>query len=129
MGSHGIGMQLANEQTTVDLELLTPGNIDGTVPDDSLQIPVNAVEREYVCPNGGYGWKCVLLIFMMQANTWGINFVSDKPLAVARTAVLDALLIRSILVRRLIPVRHMVYSLIIIKRRICIPPPLFLTMP
>jgi len=27
-------------------------------------------------PEGGYGWVCVLCIFMINAHTWGINSVS-----------------------------------------------------
>lgn len=37
---------------------------------------VYATDREYVPPNGGYGWLCVLCVFLINAHTWGLNFVS-----------------------------------------------------
>lgn len=35
-----------------------------------------AIDREYVPPDGGYGWVCVVCVFLVNAHTWGLNFVS-----------------------------------------------------
>ncbi len=37
--------------------------------------PAHAIDREYVPPDGGYGWICVICVFMINAHTWGLNFV------------------------------------------------------
>ena len=36
----------------------------------------HAKDQEYVPPNGGYGWVCVVSVFLINAHTWGLNFVS-----------------------------------------------------
>lgn len=38
--------------------------------------PSNAVEREDILPNGGYGWGCVACVFLINAHTWGVGGVS-----------------------------------------------------
>ncbi|KAM0805677.1 MFS transporter-like protein [Usnea florida] len=35
---------------------------------------VHSRDREYVPPDGGYGWVCVVCIFFINAHTWGFNF-------------------------------------------------------
>ena len=36
---------------------------------------VNIVSRQDVPPDGGYGWMCVACVFLINANTWGVNSV------------------------------------------------------
>lgn len=36
---------------------------------------INTVEQEDVPPNGGYGWDCLVCVFLINANTWGVNGV------------------------------------------------------
>lgn len=61
-------------QRSLDLEQLSERNIRGTSTVPS--IPAHARDREYVPPDGGYGWVCVACVFVVNANTWGLNFVS-----------------------------------------------------
>ena len=35
--------------------------------------PLHAVELEDVTPDGGYGWICTMCVFLINANTWGVN--------------------------------------------------------
>ncbi|KAL2135718.1 hypothetical protein VTI74DRAFT_7235 [Chaetomium olivicolor] len=35
--------------------------------------PANAATLEDVPPDGGYGWVCTFCVFMINANTWGVN--------------------------------------------------------
>ena len=78
MGRRGTRAHLARAQTTMDMELSSPS------PRSSIELllnpdqpsPAYARDREYVPPNGGYGWVCVVCVFLINAHTWGINFVS-----------------------------------------------------
>ncbi|KAL3422595.1 major facilitator superfamily transporter [Phlyctema vagabunda] len=45
------------------------GNKNTDIIDQSL----NATEVEDIPPNGGYGWVCVLCVFLINTHTWGIN--------------------------------------------------------
>ena len=36
----------------------------------------NADLEKFKSPNGGYGWVCVVCVFLINAHTWGLNFVS-----------------------------------------------------
>ena len=61
----------------MDLELPSPRNnldfrrdLDRTTPD-------HAKDQEYVPPDGGYGWVCVACVFLVNAHTWGLNFVGS----------------------------------------------------
>lgn len=50
-------------------------------PSNPQQSPPNAGDEKYqrdVCPDGGYGWVCVTCVFWINANTWGINSVSQN---------------------------------------------------
>ena len=38
--------------------------------------PANAAFRQDVPLDGGYGWVCTLSVFLINANTWGVNSVS-----------------------------------------------------
>ena len=47
---------------------------------DNRDIPVRPtqptninISLEDVPPNGGYGWVCTACVFLMNANTWGVN--------------------------------------------------------
>lgn len=44
---------------------------------DGRSSGTQAIDREYVPPDSGYGWVCVVCVFMVNAHTWGLNFVSD----------------------------------------------------
>lgn len=35
----------------------------------------NVATAEPVPPNGGYAWVCTFAVFLINANTWGINSV------------------------------------------------------
>lgn len=35
----------------------------------------NVATREDVPPDGGYGWVCTVCMFLINANTWGVNSV------------------------------------------------------
>ena len=35
--------------------------------------PLHAVEIEDIPPDGGYGWVCTVCVFLINANTWGVN--------------------------------------------------------
>ncbi|KAJ4294906.1 hypothetical protein N0V88_005145 [Collariella sp. IMI 366227] len=37
------------------------------------QPPANAASLEDVPPDGGYGWVCTFCVFIINANTWGVN--------------------------------------------------------
>ncbi|RDW58184.1 hypothetical protein BP6252_13595 [Coleophoma cylindrospora] len=41
--------------------------------EDPAEDSTNVVEQEDVPPNGGYGWVCVACVFLINANTWGVN--------------------------------------------------------
>lgn len=64
--------------------LMTPGNaghdqsmVDSVdfLTDFPAQDSANVVEQEDTPPNGGYGWVCVACVFLINANTWGVNSV------------------------------------------------------
>lgn len=42
------------------------------VPEEEM---TNVANIEPVPPNGGYGWVCVLAVFLINAHTWGVNAV------------------------------------------------------
>lgn len=46
-------------------------NLARSEQDEHLQ--ANAVAREDVPPNGGYGWVCTFCVFLITVHTWGIN--------------------------------------------------------
>lgn len=44
---------------------------------DEAALENNAARRRSdVPPDGGYGWVCVAVCFMLNAHTWGMNSVS-----------------------------------------------------
>ena len=54
---------------------------DGEYSDPSMHrrrlVPVQVRSQEYVPPDGGYGWVCVGCVLLINAHTWGLNFVSS----------------------------------------------------
>ena len=78
MARLGTRAHFARAQTTMDLELSSPS----LRPSVELLLghhqpsPAHAKDQEYVPPNGGYGWVCVVSVFLINAHTWGLNFVS-----------------------------------------------------
>ena len=78
MGRRGTRAHLARAQTTMDMELSSPSSRSsvGFLLNQDQPSPAHARDREYVPPNGGYGWMCVVCVFLINAHTWGINFVS-----------------------------------------------------
>lgn len=56
---------IVNQNPITDIELVEPS-----------PVVVNAVNIQDVPPNGGYGWVCTVCVFLINANTWGINSVS-----------------------------------------------------
>lgn len=67
---------MARAQTTMDMELASPRpNVEFPIPVNDTS-PTHADEEMYVPPNGGYGWVCVVCVFLINAHTWGLNFVS-----------------------------------------------------
>lgn len=78
MAQRGTWACRTSPQTNRDLELSSPSNnFDSLVTHDQV-IPAHGTDREcqYVPPNGGYGWVCVACVFLVNAHTWGLNFVS-----------------------------------------------------
>ena len=71
----GTRAHLARAQTAVDLEL-SPPSLRSSV-DQHQPSPAQAKDQEYVPPNGGYGWVCVVCVFLINAHTWGFNVVSE----------------------------------------------------
>ena len=74
MAPRGTRAHLATVQTTVNLEISSPSlrlSVDQRQPS-----PIHSRDREYVPPDGGYGWVCVICVFLINAHTWGFNFVS-----------------------------------------------------
>lgn len=61
--------------STLDLERSSLR--DNSDPLTPSSLPAHARDREYVPPDGGYGWVCVASVFMINAHTWGLNFVSS----------------------------------------------------
>lgn len=43
------------------------------------RITSRVVEAEDVPPDGGYGWVCTVCVFLINANTWGVNSVCRWP--------------------------------------------------
>ena len=78
MAPRGTRARLARAQTTMDLELSSPSLRSSTesLLDHHHPIPAHIKDREYIPPNGGYGWVCVVCVFLINAHTWGLNFVS-----------------------------------------------------
>ena len=79
MGRRGTRAHLARAQTTMDLELPSPSPrsaVELLQNRDQPSPAAHATDWEYVPPNGGYGWVCVVCVFFINAHTWGINFVS-----------------------------------------------------
>lgn len=60
----------------MDLELWSPESSPEFLLDRGQPSPQHVQDREYVAPNGGYGWVCVACVFLINAHTWGLNFVS-----------------------------------------------------
>lgn len=60
------------------MELQPPSEMATGEPpiDHHRPMGTNVKERKYVPPNGGYGWVCVVCVFLINAHTWGLNFVS-----------------------------------------------------
>ena len=70
---------LGKDQTTVDLEL-SPPSLKSSIElplDQHQPSPGQAKDQDYVPPNGGYGWVCVVCVFLINAHTWGFNVVSE----------------------------------------------------
>lgn len=94
MARRGTRAHLARAQTTMDIELSSPSprtSFDFLQNHDQPS-PAHAKDREYVPPNGGYGWVCVVCVFLINAHTWGLNFVSrplPSPLEVIRREILN----------------------------------------
>lgn len=86
MPRRGTRAQLERAQTTMDLELSSPRSSAEFLLDHDRPGPVDAKDREYVPPNGGYGWICVVCVFLINAHTWGVNFVRRPSLAIARNS-------------------------------------------
>lgn len=76
MAPRGTQACLARAQTAMDLELSSSRNNLDFVIDRDQTTPAHAKNREYVPPDGGYGWVCVACVFLVNAHTWGLNFVS-----------------------------------------------------
>ena len=79
MVRRGTRAHLARARTTMDMELSSPSPRSGVEllrSPDQPRPATHAKDREYVPPNGGYGWVCVVCVFLINAHTWGINFVS-----------------------------------------------------
>lgn len=57
-----------------------------SVDDSGLQLDQPPEEKppEDVPPDGGYGWVCVACASAINANTWGVNSVSEIPIPLSR---------------------------------------------
>lgn len=84
MPRRGTRAQLERAQTTMDLELASSRSNAEFLLGHDRPGPAAAKDREYVPPNGGYGWICIVCVFMINAHTWGLHFVSRPSLAVAQ---------------------------------------------
>lgn len=76
MATRGTRECLGSAQTTMDLELSSLRDSHDYFIDHGQPTPSHAEDRQYVPPDGGYGWVCVACVFMVNAHTWGLNFVS-----------------------------------------------------
>ena len=79
MGGRGTRAHLARAQNTMDMELSSPSPrsaVELLRNHDPPGPAAHTKDQEYVPPNGGYGWVCVVCVFLINAHTWGINFVS-----------------------------------------------------
>lgn len=59
-------MEWPHQEDTPDpgtLEELRNGNL------------TNLATIEPIPPNGGYGWVCMMAVFLINAHTWGVNAV------------------------------------------------------
>ena len=74
MAPRGTRARLAGAQTTTDLELSSPRNDLDFLIDRDQPNAAHVKDREYVPPDGGYGWICVACVFLVNAHTWGLNF-------------------------------------------------------
>lgn len=46
-----------------------------TSSDEELQQGTQSPVAADVPPDGGYGWICVIAVFLVNAHTWGVNSV------------------------------------------------------
>ena len=62
----------------MDMELSSPSLRSSVefLRDHHQQSQAHTIDLEYVPPDGGYGWVCVVCVFLINAHTWGLNFVS-----------------------------------------------------
>lgn len=74
MEPYGTQARLARAQQTMNLELSSPRNGLNYLMNHDQPTPTHVKDREYVPPDGGYGWVCVACVFLVNAHTWGLNF-------------------------------------------------------
>lgn len=58
--------KMISENDPIDKELFN---------NDPEQAPLTTRADTDPLPDGGYGWVCVLCVFIVNAHTWGINSV------------------------------------------------------
>ena len=57
------------------------GNRDAAAPDKNIELigtQTNVTTRADVPPDGGYGWVVTSCVFLINANTWGVNSVGNE---------------------------------------------------
>ncbi|MDI1488114.1 MAG: hypothetical protein OHK93_007388 [Ramalina farinacea] len=57
----------------MDIKVMDIKELD-ILANDGRSSGTQAIDREYVPPDSGYGWVCVVCVFMVNAHTWGLNF-------------------------------------------------------